>query len=134
MANSTTIEYLTDGRAYLSYDTSATLAEAQSGLVINVEKDDITLTLPATVVGYTYTIRNAGVAKTDGPAGTGDDESVLVTISPNASDKIMGMGLTAADDTDVTNTQATAKVGDEITLIGDGANGWFVQSRKGIWA
>jgi len=134
MANSTTKEYLSDGRVYFSIDTSATLDEGNVGCVLNVEADALTLTLPATNVGMNYTIRNAGVAKTSAAAGTGDDESILITIDPNGSDKIMGMELTSVDGVTVVNTKATAKVGDEITLIADGDEGWYIQNVKGIWA
>ena len=139
MANDTTPQvgislHGTGGQLYENIDTAKTLAEADNGVIQNVIADAITITLPATVVGTTYIIRNGGVPKTSGPAGTGDNGSVLVTIAPNASDKIMGAGFTSADNKAALNTKATAQVGDYMVLVGDGVNGWMVQSYKGVWA
>ncbi len=100
-----------------------TLTAADSGRVTYVDTDAFTLTLPATVVGYTYTIVNAGL-----------DGAVLVTLSPNVNDKIVGGGLTGSNDGDLTNTKITAKRGDYVTLIADGVNGWFIQALRGTWA
>ena len=135
MANQTTIaNYLSDGRPVLNLDTSKTLAITDCGIVQNVVKDGITITLPATVVGYSYSIRNAGAPKTGGAAGTGDDGSIAVTIAPNASDLIAGGTWTAADNKTIVNTKVTAKVGDELQIVADGANGWMVTKQIGIWA
>lgn len=135
MANQTTVtRYLPDGRPVLNLDTSKTLAITDCGIVQNVIADGIVITLPSTVVGYTYTIRNNGVPKTSSAAGTGDDGSVLVSVSPAAADLIAGGTWTAADDKDALNTKLTAKVGDEITIVGDGVNGWMVTKMQGIWA
>lgn len=92
------------------------------GVVQNVTAT-ATVTLPATVVGYVYTIRNGGTGSTDG--------AVTVTINPNAADLIAGNGFTAADDKDVINTLGNA--GDEITLIGNGTTGWNIVSSTGTW-
>jgi hypothetical protein len=136
MANDTTVSQgLGNGIAYENIDTAKTLAVGDNGVVQNVIADGITLTLPATGAAglYYFTIRNGGVPKTGAPAGTGDDASVLVNVSPNASDKISGLAFTAADDKDARNTKATAKVGDYITLVSDGVDGWSVVSARGIW-
>lgn len=100
-----------------------TMTEGDSGYITYIDTDAVVITLPATVVGYTYTFVNAG-----------GDGAVAITLSPNASDKIMGAGLTAADNKDLINTKATARRGDSVTLIGDGVNGWFVQRMTGTWA
>lgn len=92
------------------------------GVVQNVTAS-ATITLPATVVGYVYTIRNGGSGSTDG--------AVTVTISPNANDLVAGNGFTAADNKDVINTLGNA--GDEITLIGNGTTGWNILSSQGTW-
>ena len=103
--------------------TTGTLAEADSGKVLLVDTDAQTITLPATVVGMTFTLVNGGV-----------DGAVNLKIAPNASDKIMGNGYTSADNKFVQNTKATAKKGDFLVLVGDGVNGWFVQEVRGTWA
>lgn len=102
--------------------SAKTLDEGDSGVVQNVTAS-ATLTLPSTVVGTTYIIRNGGSGETDG--------AVTVTVSPAALDKIMGNGFTSADNKDAINTLGNP--GDEIVLVGDGADGWFVQSVTGTW-
>ena len=134
MANSTTLYVGQDGRTTVDVTENKTLALADCGIVQNVITDAITVTLPATTASATFIVRNGGVPKTSAPAGTGDDFSCLVTISPNASDQIAGNAFTAADDKDALNTKATARVGDEMTLVGDGTNGWIVSRVKGTWA
>lgn len=135
MANQTTIsQYLGDGRPSLDIDTNKTLAATDCGVVQNVIADAITITLPSTVVGYSFTIRNGGAKKSGGPRGTGDDGSVLVSIAPAAVDNIAGGTWTAADNKKILNTKVTAKVGDEVTLVADGVNGWMVVRQVGVWA
>lgn len=135
MANSTTLFKLPDGRSAVDVTEAKTLAIKDCGIVQNVIADDIAITLPATVVGYAYTIRNGGVPATGAPERSSDDGTMKVTVSPNANDMICGMEVTAANDKDFVNTKATAKVGDEISLLGDGVadTGWLVTNVKGIW-
>lgn len=109
-------------RATVSADTTLDVA-TDNGVVQMVDTDAKTITLPATVVGIVYTIENAGA-----------DGAVLVTISPNASDKIMGMGSAASDNKDILNTKATARRGDRVVLVGDGVDGWKIASMTGVWA
>jgi len=135
MANQTTVsQYLPDGRPTLDIDTSKTLAITDCGVVQNVIADAITVTLPATTAGFTFTIRNGGVKKSGGPRGTGDDGSVLITIAPQALDYVAGGTWTATDAKKIFNTKVTAKVGDEITVNADGTNGYFVTRQVGVWA
>lgn len=135
MANSTTLYVGADGRTQVDVTENKTLTLADQGIVQNVITDAITITLPATTAGAAYTVRNGGVPASSGVGmGSGSDFSCLVTISPNASDKIQGVALTAADDKDLLNTKATARVGDEVTLIGDGTDGYNIQRIKGVWA
>lgn len=107
--------------ATVSADT--TLDAADCGIVQIVDTDAKIVTLPATAAGLSYTIVNGGA-----------DGAVLVSISPNAVDKITGAGLTPADDKDLLNTKATAKKGDYVTLIADGADGWVISRMAGTWA
>lgn len=100
-----------------------TIAEADSGEVLYVQADAKTITLPATDAGLTVKIVN------DMPDGV-----CAVKIAPNASDKIMGAGFTSADNKYIINTKATAKQGDYIKLVGDGADGWFITEIAGTWA
>lgn len=100
-----------------------TMTPADSGYLTYIDTDAFIITLPATAAGLSYTFVNAGA-----------DGAVLVSISPNASDKIQGVGLTAADNKDLLNTKATAKKGDLVKLVGDGVDGWLVQALNGTWA
>lgn len=84
---------------------------------------DLVITLPATVAGLMITAVVETASATTG-----------LSLSPNASDKIMGTGITAADDKDLINTAATDAVGDSVTLIGDGVDGWWIVNLIGTWA
>jgi hypothetical protein len=137
MANDTTNQRgLGNGVVYENIDTAKTLTAADNGIVQNVIADAITITLPATGAGlYSFTIRNGGVpASSSVGAGTGSDASALITVAPNASDKITGLNIaTPTDNKAILNTKATAKVGDFITLIPDAGDGWIVAAARGIW-
>lgn len=93
-----------------------TLADTDSGVVQNVTAT-ATVTLPATVVGYSYLIR---VGK----------EGITLTIAPASVDKIAGNGFTATDNKAMIFT--TQPAGSYTQLIGDGVNGWFVQRINGV--
>ena len=122
--------------------SSITLSEADSGKVYLIGTDALTITLPATVKGVYYTFINIGA-----------DGNNIITISPNASDKIQGsvvtsttpqadaavangnvVLITGADDKDLINTKATANLGDRVTLLGDGSAGWYIDGGVGVWA
>lgn len=120
-----------DGRYYEQIDTAKTLALADCGIVQNVITTAV-ITLPATVVGAVFIIRNGGakVAST-GPVGASNGGRVTINVSPNAADKIAGLNFTATDDKDAINT--LGNVGDELVLLGDGANGWMVVRSIGTW-
>jgi len=107
-----------------------TLAATDCGVIQNLTSS-ATITLPSTAAGLSFTIRNGGDNAANTPAGAVADGSVTVTISPNASDKIMGNGFTAADNKDIVNT--LGKVGDYVTLVADGVDGWYVQEIAGTW-
>lgn len=95
--------------------TTKTLDEGDSGVVQNVTATT-TVTLPATVVGTSYTIRVGALGKT-------------VTVAPAAADKIMGNGFTSADNKALIFTNQP--VGSMVQLVGDGVNGWFVSRISG---
>lgn len=134
MANSTTLYTLPDGRLAVDVTEAKTLAATDSGVVQVVKTDAILVTLPATAVGLLFTILNGQTYPSGGAPGAVIDKSVLVAVSPNAADKIMGMQVTAADDKDFLNTKATSRYGDELSLLGDGSLGWYVTRVKGTWA
>jgi len=132
-ANSTAYR-LPDGRMAVDVTEAKTLTLADSGYVQNVIYANGAVTLPATAVVGTFTVRNGGVPVTNGPAGTGDDGN-FIKVTPNASDKVSGgVDGTPTDGKPFENTAATARVGDEITITNTGAtDGGFVNSVKGVW-
>lgn len=135
MANpaNTTAYRLPDGRMAVNVTEAKTLAAADSGYVQNVTYANGAVTLPATAVHGTFIIRNGGVAE-GGTAGSGDDGN-LITVTPNASDKVEGgVSGTATDGKPFENTAATARVGDEITVVNSAlAAGGMASGVKGVW-
>lgn len=104
---------------------SYTLTAADSGKIFLADgSGTLTFTLPATVKGLEYTI---AVKQLPG-SGVG------TSLSPNANDKITGNGFTPADDKDAINTAATDRLGDLITVVGDGVDGWYITQVIGTWA
>jgi hypothetical protein len=99
----------------LDVSADKTLDDTDCGLVQNVTATK-TITLPATVVGYSYTIRVGA-------------EDLTVTVAPNASDKIAGNGFTAADNKALIFT--SQPTGSYVSLVGDGVNGWMVTKIRG---
>ena len=92
---------------------SATATTGDNGTTfVADDTTSIVVTLPATQAGLKYTLAVGQLTSSGGHA-----------FSPNASDKIMGNGLTAVDDKDVICTAATDRVDDAITIVGDGSLG-----------
>lgn len=122
---------LPDGRLKLDVSANLTVvADTHSAVVLNVISDAKTVSLPALVVGARYTVRNGG-APGNGPVGSGGGKSVAVVIAPNGTDTIGGAGRASAN-TNLTNTKATARAGDEVTLQAR-TGGWEIVDQKGIW-
>ena len=133
MANPTTLYTLNDGRLAVNVTENKTLGDGDSGVVQNVITDGVTITLPATAVTFAFTVRNGGDNPSGTPSGAVSDGSAAVIIAPNASDLIHGMQMTESDADTLTNTKATAKVGDEISLI-PATDGWVITGMRGTWA
>ena len=106
---------------------SQTLSYNDSGKVFLVGTDALTITLPATKAGVRFTFVNSG-----------DDDAVLITVDPNASDAIMGtiasVSASANDGGALTNTKSGANKGDWCTIVGDGSEGWYIIGGDGVWA
>ena len=103
--------------------TNYTMTAADCGILTKVGTDAVVITLPATVVGLTFTIQNVAA-----------DGAALISVSPNASDQLIGHGITPADNKDLQNTKATARKGDFVRLIANGTTGWLIQEVRGVWA
>ncbi len=88
-----------------------------SGVQLNVCVSGITLTLPTTSIGHTFTIVNTV-------------ENGNFVITPSASDSIVGGGFN-----DGSEGQELAMkmgvIGDTITLVGDGVDGWVISNLIG---
>ena len=105
--------------------THYTVDEQDMGKCLCTATDAIVFTLPAMAAGYAafeVTFKN-----------TGADAAVVLTITPNANDMIMGPDWAGVDNKDAINTKTTAKYGDFMTLRGDGTNGWWIVAKRGIW-
>lgn len=104
---------------------SYTLTAADSGKIFLANgSGTLTFTLPSTAAGLEYTIQ---VMQLPG-SGVG------TSLSPAAADKLIGNGFTPADDKDAINTAASDRLGDLITVVGDGVDGWYVTAVIGTWA
>ena len=85
---------------------------------------DIIVTLAATAVEGIFTVINGS-----------QDGDKLTSISPNSVDGISGWDFTNTDDGDATNTKATSKAGDYLTIMASGlAGGVKVAAGRGVWA
>lgn len=93
------------------------------GKIIYIDTDAKVITLPAIATSGWVTFVNAGSFGT-----------VIITLSPNANDKIMGPDIAGTDNKDLINTKATAHRGDFVTLKYGTADGWMVTAIRGIWA
>ncbi len=100
-----------------------TLTAANSGTTYIADAVDLTFTLPAPAAGLSFTFVVATLSSSTG-----------LLISPVAADAIHGGGLTSVDDEDLKNTAATDVEGDMVSIVGDGADGWFITSIQGTWA
>ena len=102
--------------------TNATLATTDSGVIQNCTAS-VVLTLPASAAG------NAGVTF---PIRVGE-EGITVEIAPNSADKIVGAGLTAADDKSIYFTNQPA--GSMVILASNAAattdSAWVIQAVRG---
>lgn len=103
--------------------TTASLSVADHGAtVVCTNAASCIVSLPATQKGLTYTLVVGSL-----PTGSGH------ALSPVAADKIIGNGFTAADDKDALCPVATDRLGDTITVVGDGVDGWYITSVIGTW-
>jgi hypothetical protein len=114
---------------YANYTVRETVAGAltldieDNGKCFFVTADAGVITLPAVATPINCKIVNAGAFGT-----------VLVSVSPNANDKIQGCNLAGADNKDLLNTKATARRGDSVVLTTGDANGAVIAEMRGIWA
>lgn len=106
-----------------SITANTTLTAADNGTVILANAVDLVVTLPSTILGFTVTFITQTASATTG-----------LSISPAAADKIQGKGITSVDNKDRINSAASDAVGDLLTIVGDGTDGWWVTDERGTWA
>lgn len=103
---------------------SFTITKADHGKTFICDSTtSIVATLPATQAGLEFSLVVKQLTTSGGHA-----------FSPAAVDKIMGNGLSKADDADLVCSAASDRVGDIVTLVGDGVDGWYIKSIVGTWA
>jgi hypothetical protein len=89
-----------------------------------VSTSDIVITLPGTAVEGIYTIINGA-----------QDGDHLTSVSPDSNDGISGWDFGNTNNGNATNTKATSKAGDYITIMASGlAGGVKVLGGRGVWA
>ena len=104
-------------------ETSTTLDTTDIGKITKVTADAQTITLPATVVGYVYTIFYDGA-----------DGGALVTVELDNADQFLGCDIAGAVGEALLLTKATSDRGDYVRVVGDGADGWKIVEMNGTWA
>tara|TARA_Y100000593_G_scaffold89854_1_gene174928 strand:+ start:160 stop:786 length:627 start_codon:yes stop_codon:yes gene_type:complete len=123
-------------KVFGSQANGQTVHLSASGGTILQSTDDAIITLPATRAGLQYTFIHAGAA------------TEQFDLSPNASDKIMGSCIDsnaintvvegASNGAGVDNKDLTldggSGVGDRVTIVADGADGWYITECMGSFA
>ena len=109
------------GRKFSKVTTAQTLTAADNNRVFLAAAANLVFTLPSTVEGLRFTFVTHTVS-----AGTG------TSLSPAAADAIHHT--TSVDNKDLINSGASDVEGDSVTVVGDGVDGWWVESIFGTWA
>jgi len=115
--------HLWEGKAFEVLTDDKTLDAQDVGKVMCMDADAKTFTVPATVAGLEFILCNIAA-----------DGTALLSVSPNASDKLMGADVAGVDDKDYQNIKATQNRWDWMRIVGDGADGFFVTDTNGTWA
>jgi hypothetical protein len=109
------LEYNATGFFGVTKSADTTLTIDETGFIFGNKATALTLTLPATVVGYSYFIVNI-------------DGSAVINVDPAAADYIGGAGLTKVDNKDLI---IPAVKGAYAQIIADGVNGWYIAQASG---
>lgn len=109
------IEIVTASKA-ITYADHGKIFIANSATSVNLE-------LPATKAGIVYTLVVGELTTSEGHG-----------FDPISVDKIIGNGVTPADGTIIQCTAATDRLGDSLTIVGDGVDGWYIIGVTGTWA
>lgn len=127
---------LPDGRLAVNVTENKTLAAEDSGIVQNVIKASVVVTLPATATVGAWCVRDGGVRETNGPAGAVISPA-NPTVDPNGSDTVAGLNVegTEADGKYLKVPAASAQYGDELAVLNTGATngGVLLPGTRGDW-
>ncbi len=104
-------------QAFVNLFQDTKLTTKLSGVQLNICSAGITLTLPMTSIGHTFTIVN-----------TVANGNFVVT--PSASDTIVGGGFNDGNEGQEL-AMKMGMIGDAITLVGDGVDGWVISNLVG---
>ncbi|MFH1370359.1 MAG: hypothetical protein ABII09_03620 [Planctomycetota bacterium] len=113
-------------RILKSDDYTTLITDGGKIIYVDTTAKTITLeTLTEALAGQELTIVNAG-----------GDGLVLISVDPNSGDLLAGgAGVAAnADGHKISNTAATARRGDFITVVSNGTTGWNIKNIRGTWA
>lgn len=109
---------------FVSVTASGTLTVADHGGTFEADSTtSVVLQLPSTQKGLRYTMVVGQLTAASGHA-----------FSPAAADKIFYGPTTAVDNKDLICSAATDRIGDTVTVVGDGVDGWYVVSAVGTFA
>ena len=119
-----------NGLASFLVDSNAEIKTANYTVAINT---DAGKTLVSTLDAIVYTLPSIAIGNTITFVNMADDGQAALNISPAAVDGITYAG-SAVDDKDLILTASGSKVGDRVTLLGDGSGGWVILDGFGNWA
>jgi hypothetical protein len=102
-------------------DANFTVTREDSGKTFIIDAADVVATLPATEAGLIFRFYTKTVSVSTG-----------FSVSPQAADKFIKG--TKADGEDLVDSAGTDIVGDHVTVMGDGVDGWLVLDIDGTWA
>ena len=113
-----------DGLSVKTVTTAATLTVGDVGRRVSCAVDGTFITLPvgastAIIAGGSYTIYNDAAAS----------QVIVITATGGA---IIGGGISTSNL--FSNTAATAKKGDSLTVVNTGSTSWYVAGMTGTWA
>lgn len=117
---------MTKRRVFVATTTPLTLAPRDSDVLVIASVADLVINLPKAQRDTRGNRVEVCVLTLS--------SSVGCSLNPASVDKIQGTGITAADNKDIINTAATDAVGDTLTVVCDGENGWVITNLIGTWA
>lgn len=116
---------LRQGLTIVTADTTLTVNDSGKVVVVNATATK-TISLPAASAGAGMRFVVTHQVATATGAGH--------LVDPAGTDQVRGNGFTAANGKGAVCTQATARVGDSITVVSDGVSAWYIESVTGTWA